>query len=145
MKRKELEQVQFAEWPDSLILSDREMLTLLENEVPDWLQELTFEKWELEKWELEKRDQADWDWHQTKWERQLEFIEYRVKQVTTKRMYWAQSAFMCRSDYPDGFFYACGRREDGQYRHIGFRYGTEPSEYMSGFSGMTYTPKEEKK
>jgi len=40
-----------------------------------------------------------------------------------------------------GFFYACGKRDDGTYRHVGFRYGAEhESEYMSGFDGMTYTP-----
>jgi hypothetical protein len=133
MKRKKLEQAQFAEWPDSLILSDREMLTLLVWAVPDWLQELTLETW----------DQADW--YETKWERKQGFFAYWDKQATEQRLIWARSAFMCRSNYPDGFFYACGRREDGRYRHIGFRYGIEPSEYMSGFSGMTYTPKEEKK
>ena len=33
---------------------------------------------------------------------------------------------------PDGAFYLCGKAEGG-YRNMGFRYGLEPHEYVSGF------------
>jgi len=58
--------------------------------------------------------------------------------IEQARAQWARNAFMYRSDYPQGFFYACVKREDGTYRYVGFRYGIEGCEYASAFHGMTY-------
>jgi hypothetical protein len=35
---------------------------------------------------------------------------------------------------PEGIFYQCGKRENGTYKWIGYRYGVQPSQYMSGFT-----------
>ena len=104
MKYTTLLEAQMRAYPDSVVLTDNQMLELLHTAAPDW----------LVGWSME------------------------VEQVRAR---WARGAFMCRIDNPDGFFYACCKRADGTYRYVGFRYGLEDSQYMSGFDGMTYTPK----
>lgn len=32
-----------------------------------------------------------------------------------------------------GFFYACGKKDNGDYGWLGYRYGVEPQQYLSGF------------
>ena len=61
--------------------------------------------------------------------------------IEQARAQWARNAFLYRGGDTQGFFYACVKREDGTYRYVGFRYGTEGCEYASAFHGMTYTPK----
>lgn len=33
----------------------------------------------------------------------------------------------------EGVFYACGKREDGSYRYLGYRYGVEGHQYLSNY------------
>jgi hypothetical protein len=109
MKYNSLMEAQMGEWPDSLVLTDRQMHDAMRVAVPDWLANHKIENW-------------------------------KHLQIEQTRAQWARSAFYYRSGDPAGFFYACGKQDDGTYRHVGFRYGTEDCEYASGFDGMTYTP-----
>jgi hypothetical protein len=117
--------VQMQEWPDSVLLTDIEMLTLLNSAYPDYL------KGESAAIRAEETRNID---------RAVAKIERLHKEVEQMRAVWARNAFLCRTQDPQGFFYACGKREDGSYRYIGFRFGPEPHQYMSGFMGMNYTP-----
>ena len=121
--------VQMQEWPDSVILTDEAMLKLLNVTWPDHLRGAERKVFNNKNLSLHQAEAAYARIHR-------EVAEYRAQ--------WARGAFLCRMSWPDGFFYACGKR-DGTvtYRHIGFRFGTEPCEYMSGFGGMTYTPEKE--
>ena len=130
MKYNSLMEAQMGEWPDSLVLTDRQMHDAMRVAVPDW---------------LVKHKIEDWNWYafRTDFGSELAKIfygEWRALQREQTRAQWARSAFYYRSGDPEGFFYACGKQEDGTYRHVGFRYGTEDCEYASGFDGMTYTP-----
>ena len=124
--RKALEKAQFQAWPDSVILTDGQMMRAMQSE-PRWVQDLTIENWP------EKGQYTDV-------ERGFVFLTYKQTETRAQQLLWARAAFMDRSDYPDGFFYACCKGEDGTYRHVGFRYGVKESEYMSGYSGLTYKP-----
>ena len=108
MKYKTLMEAQMGAYPDSVALTDEQMLDLLHTAIPDWL---------------------------VGWSLELEQAQAQ----------WARAAFLCRISHPYGFFYACSKRADGTYRYVGFRYGLDESEYMSGFNGMNYTPKGESK
>ena len=121
--------VQMQEWPDSVILTDAQMLDLLHNAYPDYL------AGKINAIRRDKSLSVD-GLHRALLEMQR--VDTEVQQTKAQ---WARGAFLCRMDWPDGFFYACGKREGTKtYRHIGFRFGVEPWEYMSGFGGMTYTP-----
>lgn len=122
--------VQMQEWPDSVILTDPEMLNLLHNAYPEYL------KGAISEIRQDKTLDKSLGVHEAMYKMQR--VDTEVQQTKAQ---WARSAFLCRMDWPDGFFYACGKREGSDtYAHIGFRFGTEPCEYMSGFGGMTYTP-----
>lgn len=128
-------EAQVGEWPDSLVLTDDQMLQALVVATPEWINEAKFE---------------NWSWYEARHEMnevyaKIFFGEWKRLQVERERTQWARNAFMYRSSYPQGFFYACCQRADGSYRYVGFRYGRQDSEYASGFVGMTYTPKEEAK
>ncbi len=134
MKYPTLMKAQMGAYPDSVVLTDRQMYEALKVGIPDWLQGHKFEDWS----QYEAR-------HEMGWYAETHYREWRTAQIEQVRAQWARNAFMYRSDDDDGFFYACGKRDDGTYRHVGFRYGTEDSQYASGFDGMTYTPKGETK
>ena len=107
MRYATLMEAQMGEYPDSVVLTDIQILDLLHISKPDWA--------------------------------------VSMREIETHRARCARAAFLCRITHPDGFFYACGKRSDGTYRHVGFRFGLEDCEYMSGFVDMTYTPKGESK
>ena len=135
MRYATLLEAQMGEWPDSLVLTDMQVHDALRVGVPDWIVTHKFE---------------DWSWYDARFEMNEWYAEYfyrewRAAEIEQARAQWARAAFMYRSDYPEGFFYACGKRDDGTYRHVGFRYGLEDREYMSGFHGLTYTPQGESK
>ena len=115
---------QFREWPDSIVMSDVQMMNLINKAVPRWLENLNPEQWD----EGRTFDNV--------MERRLAFFQYKEVETIRARFQWALSAFSNRSSYPDGFFYTCGKK-DGVYQYVGFRYGVEPSEYMSGYSSLT--------
>ena len=118
---------QLEAYPDSMRLTDSEMLKALYT-VPETLKDMTVNDWYYK------------DGYPDKVERQIAFIAYMEKSKLQEQAQWARSAFMCRFSYPDGFFYACCKRDDGTYRYVGFRYGTSGDQYMSGFVGLNYTP-----
>ena len=119
-------------YPDSMRLTDDEMLKALYS-IPETLKGLTVDDWYFR------------DGYTNKIERQIAFMDYVEKSKLQEQAQWARSAFMCRFTYPDGFFYACCKRDDGTYRYVGFRYGTSGDQYMSGFVGLNYTPQGESK
>jgi hypothetical protein len=134
MKYETLMEAQMGEWPDSLVLTDRQMHDAMKAGTPDWLQGHKFEDWS---WYAFR---ADFGSEQLA---KIFYQEWRELQREQTRAQWARSAFHYRSGDPEGFFYACSKRDDGTYRYIGFRYGTEDCEYASGFDGLTYTPQGE--
>ena len=132
MRYSTLIEAQLGEYPDSVVLTDRQMLDILYEARPDWL----------------PKTSDDWServLYTDKTERRIAFIGYIELQIARATAQWARSAFMYRTQDHKGFFYACGKREDGTYRYVGFRYGLEGSEYASGFVGMNYTPQGEEK
>jgi hypothetical protein len=129
MKYNTLMEAQMGEWPDSLVLTDRQMHDALKVGTPDWLVKHKYEDWQDYNARCEMGVFAP-----------IYYREWRALQREQTCAQWARSAFYYRSGDPDGFFYACGKQDDGTYRHVGFRYGTEDCEYASGFDGMTYTP-----
>lgn len=127
--RDQLLAIQLRAYPDSYELLDVEMFEALERAVPDWMAKHKYEDWQDYNARCEMGVFAP-----------IYYREWRALQIEQTRARWARSAFRCRSEWPMGFFYACGKQDDGTYRHVGFRYGTEDCEYASGFDGMTYTP-----
>ena len=132
MKYATLLEAQMGEYPDSLVLTDRQMHDAMKVGTPDWLATHKLE---------------DWNWYAFRSEfggelAKIFYGEWRALQTEQTRAQWARNAFYYRGGDPEGFFYACSKRDDGTYRYVGFRYGTEDCEYASGFDGMTYTPKE---
>lgn len=134
MKYNTLMEAQMGAYPDSVVLTPMQMYEAMKVGIPDWLQGHKFE---------------DWSWYAFRSDfgnaqlAKMFYDEWRALQSEQTRAQWARSAFLYIAQDPEGFFYACGKRDDGTYRHVGFRYGTEDSEYASGFDGMTYTPKGE--
>jgi len=117
---------QLEAYPDSIRLTDDEMLNALYS-IPETLKGLTVNDWYFK------------DGYTNEIKRQVAFIAYMEKSKLQEQAQWARSAFKCRSSYPNGFFYACSKRDDGAYRYVGFRYGTSLDQYMSGFVGLNYT------
>ena len=134
MRYATLMEAQMGEWPDSLVLTDRQMHDAMKVGTPDWVKDSKFEDWV----HYDAR-------YEMGWYADLYYTEWKRLQIEQTRAQWARSAFHYRSGDPEGFFYACGKRDDGTYRHVGFRYGTEDCEYASGFDGLTYTPQGESK
>jgi hypothetical protein len=118
---------QLEAYPDSIRLTDDGMHRALYS-VPETLKGLTVNDWHFK------------DGYTNDMERQFAFMAYVEKYKLQEQAHWARGAFMCRFSYPDGFFYACCKRDDGTYRYVGFRYGTSVDQYMSGFVGLNYTP-----
>lgn len=129
MRYNTLMEAQMGEWPDSLVLTDQQMYTALRNTVPDWIAKHKFEDW-----------RSYCARHEMGWYGSSYYQEWKRAMMEETRAQWASSAFLHRSQTPEGFFYACGKRADGTYEHVGFRYGLEDSEYASGFVDMSYTP-----
>lgn len=132
MRYNTLIEAQMGEWPDSVILTDAQMLDALKTTVPDWLATHKFEDWRS----YDAR-------HEMGWYASIYYHEWKRAQMEETRAMWARAAFRHRTQDPQGFFYACSKRADGTYRYVGFRYGTEDCEYASGYEGMTYTPEGE--
>ena len=130
MKYNSLMEAQMGEWPDSLVLTDRQMYDAVKVGTPDWMA-----KHKIEDWRMYEARHEFGDWFAP-----IFYMDWKHLQIEQTRAQWARNAFYYRSGDPDGFFYACGKRDDGTYRHVGFRYGTEDCEYASGFDGLTYTP-----
>jgi hypothetical protein len=118
---------QLEAYPDSIRLTDDEMHSALYS-VPETLKGMTVNDWHFK------------DGYTNDMERKFAFMAYVEKSKLQEQAQWARGAFMCRFSYPDGFFYACCKRDDGTYRYVGFRYGTSLDQYMSGFVGLNYTP-----
>jgi len=123
---------QLEAYPDSIRLTDDEMHRALYS-VPETLKGMTVDEWHFK------------DGYTNEMERRIAFMDYKEKAKLQEQAQWARGAFMCRFSYPDGFFYACSKRDDGTYRYVGFRYGLEDRQYMSGFCGLTYTTEGESK
>jgi hypothetical protein len=132
MRYATLMEAQMGEWPDSLVLTDAQMLEAMANEVPEWIAKHKFKDWRS----YEAR-------HEMGWYAEIHYDEWRRAMMEETRARWARAAFRCRIGDSQGFFYACGKRDDGTYQYVGFRYGLEDCEYASGFLDMTYTPQGE--
>ena len=129
MAHETLMDAQLSAFPDSIALTDYEMFDLLRIAVPDWLADHKYEDWRYYEARYELGYWSDNFYH-----------EWKRKELEQARGQWARSAFLYKSQYPDGFFYACGKKPDGTYRYVGYRFGFEDPEYASGFIGMEYTP-----
>lgn len=135
MRYDTLMDAQMGEYPDSVVLTDIQMYEVVRNETPDWLVGHKYEDWD----NYAARHEIN-EWYAPLW-----YQHWRQLQIEQTRARWARSAFMHRGQTPQGFFYACGKRDDGTYRNVGFRYGMEDCEYASGWDGLTYTPQGESK
>jgi len=135
MKYKTLLEAQMGEFPDSVVLSDYQMFEALRSTVPDWLQNHKYEDWDLYRARYEINE-----WYADRY-----YEEWKENMTEQARAQWARSAFLYKTQYPKGFFYACGKRPDGTYRYVGYRFGKHDREYASGFIGMEYKPKGEDK
>jgi hypothetical protein len=122
-------EVQLVQWPDSVRLSDAQIHKMILTTEPDWVRDMTLEKW--------RRDYALYTYDNDV-EAQFEFHKWCEKNILQSRFTWALCAFGNRSQSSDGFFYACGKQENGWYKHIGFRMGLAPSDYASGYMGLNY-------
>ena len=134
MRYETLMDAQLGAFPDSIVLTNRQMYDALRSTTPDWLINHKYEEWDLYRARYEIND----------WYAGGYYDEWKQAKIEESRARWARNAFYYRSGNPEGFFYACSKRDDGTYRYVGFRYGLEDSEYASGFDDMSYTPTEVK-
>jgi hypothetical protein len=130
-KHKTLLEAQLSAYPDSIVLTDIQMYDTLRMQVPDWMVGHKYEDWEDYNTRCEMGVFAP-----------IYYRDWRTLQIEQTRAQWARNALLYKWQTPDGFFYACCKKEDGTYRYVGFRYGLEESEYASGFDGMGYNPKQ---
>lgn len=120
--RAELWEVQLQEFPDSVPVSVRDMIAYLYEARSPYI------KSELERWDMftapcfSKADDASFARRGFMFSLQEKYRADIGRQVA-----------MANIEDPCGIFYVCGRREDGSYRYLGFRFGFEGSEYRSGF------------
>lgn len=135
MRYATLLEAQMGEYPDSVVLTPRQMHHAMKVGIPDWLVNHKFEDWKM----------YDARFEINEWYAERFYEDWRALQIEQARAQWARNAYYHQADTPEGFFYACCKRDDGTYRYIGFRYGLEDSEYASGFDGLTYTPEGESK
>jgi hypothetical protein len=134
MKHNTLWEAQVSAYPDSLRLTDTQMLEALRTAIPDWVAEHKFEDWR----HYDAR-------HEMGWYASIGYENWKQLEIEMTRARWARNAFLYRTQNAQGFFYACVKRPDGTYRYIGFRDGFEEQDYASGFDGMEYTPQGETK
>jgi hypothetical protein len=132
MSYNTLLEAQMGARPDSVVLTPRQMYEAMKVGIPDWVAEHKFEGWV----HYDAR-------HEMGWYADMYYTEWKRLQIEQTRAQWARNAFYYQAQDPEGFFCACGKRDDGTYRHVGFRYGLEACEYASGFDGLTYTPEGE--
>jgi hypothetical protein len=131
-------EAQLSAYPDSIVLTDIQMMDALRKSTSDWIKYDKPEEW---RYYADLSDALKED----KW-LVMRMHEISVDlQVQETRAQWARSAFIYRAETPEGFFYACCKKPDGTYKFVGFRYGLEDSQYASGFCGMEYTPEGESK
>lgn len=119
--RKELWEVQLQEYPDSVPMRDEEIYDLMYSGNPPYLK-TTMAVWELRHADLYSETEIASEVDKEQLRRRLAFR----REVATK-------VAGCLMQDPCGFFYKCGKKPDGTYRYMGFRYGMEPEQYMSGF------------
>ena len=116
----ELWEVQLKEFPDSIKLSIGETLDLTYKD-PSYLKE------EMQMWT------RDWGrMYNTKPEELNAYMVIKSQIVTSHRLALARNCIIAMR-HPQGFFYRCGKQEDGTYKWRGYRYGVKPEEYMSSF------------
>ena len=117
----ELWEVQLSQYPDSVRMKYSDVYALTFENPKDLEKELVF-----------------WDEHYgTLYNTQIEELKARADKAQDLVMH--HKLALSRSinlalQSPQGFFYRCGKREDGTYKWVGYRYGVEPEEYMSGFT-----------
>jgi hypothetical protein len=134
MRYNTLLEAQMGEYPDSVVLTPRQMHYAMKVGIPDWMVNHKYEDWQDYASRCEMGVFAP-----------IYYRDWRALQIEQTRAQWARNAYYHQADTPEGFFYACCKRDDGTYRYIGFRYGLEDCEYASGFDGLTYTPEGESK
>lgn len=119
--REELWDVQLEVFPDSVRTSLGDVLDLTYKQ-PRHLDAI------MKAW---TRDYANL--YNTKAEEMVAYTQKFNDTIATYRLDLARSIILTLQ-YPQGIFYMCGKQHDGTYLYMGFRYGAEPSQYMSGFS-----------
>ena len=130
MKHKTLLEAQLSAFPDSIVLEVDKMYDALADAVPQWLQDHKYEDWDKYPARFEINE----------WFAPMFYEEWRYARLEMTRAQWARNALLYKAQDPQGFFYACGKRPDGTYQYVGFRYGLDESDYASCFYDMTYTP-----
>jgi len=120
--RKDLWVVQLEQYPDSVAMTEREVF--------DFMQDVT----ESVAREIEYWDKKGTELYPDPVDRRIERMHVANLAIERERGRRARAvAFACVND-PIGVFYKCVLKPDGTYKFIGYRYGLEPSEYMSGFT-----------
>jgi hypothetical protein len=138
MKHNTLMEAQLSAYPDSIKLTDLQMMDTLRTATPDWLSYRKLKEWRYYSDLSDALKEDEWLVNRM-YETSVDL------QSEEARAQWARNAFIYRAETPEGFFYACCKQPDGKYKFVGFRYGLEDSEYASGFCGMNYTPEGESK
>ena len=89
MRYETLLEAQMGEYPDSIVLTNMEMLEALRTTVPDWLVDHKIEDWDKFEAHYEMGVFTDWYYH-----------EWKQKETERTRAQWARSAFLYKSQDP---------------------------------------------
>lgn len=119
--QEDLWEVQLKEYPDSVRMPLEEVLGRLQEDPPHL-------EAHMEWWDKQREDftcAPEFTAH-----RALE----KLKTITDYQLRMSRSVALCAIQDPCGFFYKCGKTPEGTYRWMGFRFGLEPQDYMSGFN-----------
>lgn len=119
--QEDLWEVQLKEYPDSVRMTLEEVQGRLQEDPPH-------REAHRERWDKRREDFTC----------APEFTAHRpfekLKTISDYQLRMSRSVALCAIQDPCGFFYKCGKTSEGAYRWMGFRYGLEPSQYMSGFN-----------
>jgi hypothetical protein len=116
----ELWEVQLQEFPDSVKMKYSDVCNLAYT-LPDYL-ETEMAAWDITYGILYKGSDKTMA---KACKRDLIVMNYQIRMARTINM---------AMQSPEGLFYQCGKKENGTYKWVGYRYGVRPSQYMSGFS-----------
>ena len=115
----QLWQAQLAVWPDSVHVHRGEALGWMYEDSREGIQR------RMECWEESNKD------HHPR--RIADRLAYYEKCVIEERWRMARAVATAMA-HDVGIFYECGKQPDGTFRHRGFRFGLEPSQYLSAFT-----------
>ena len=120
--QEDLWEVQIGEYPDSVRVELSELIELAAQAKPCGLTK------EVERWRVTFESSF-----KSRLDMGIAQNEYEERLILRHREHLYQSIFIAAVQDPLGFFYKCGKGPGGKFRWVGYRYGLEPHQYMSGF------------